>query len=77
MMVRYAHVEQGAPFPDTPEDPPHITDLKQKRPSKMEDMEQDPILASLYRMRFGASQVSQLYLSICVSFPRLLLLVVA
>ncbi|KAK8386156.1 hypothetical protein O3P69_010703 [Scylla paramamosain] len=57
MMVRYAQVEQGAPFPDTPEDPPHITDLKQKRQSKMEEMEQDPILTCLYRMRFGASQL--------------------
>ncbi|XP_045136740.1 organic cation transporter protein-like isoform X2 [Portunus trituberculatus] len=57
MMVRYAQVEHGAPFPDTPEDPPHITDLKQKRSSNAEETGLDPTLACLYRMSFGASQL--------------------
>ena len=70
MMVRYAQVEHGAPFPDTPEDPPHIADLKQKRPPKMEEM--DPILSCLYKMSFGAAQVSHLYVtSTCVPLPLL------
>ncbi|MPC62154.1 hypothetical protein E2C01_056237 [Portunus trituberculatus] len=56
-MVRYAQVEHGAPFPDTPEDPPHITDLKQKRSSNAEETGLDPTLACLYRMSFGASQL--------------------
>ena len=66
MMVRYAQVERGEPFPDSAEAPPHldtyIADTKHKIPNKKEDEEEDPILSCLYKMSFGPAQVSGLQL---------------
>ncbi|XP_050725515.1 uncharacterized protein LOC127003194 [Eriocheir sinensis] len=60
MMVRYAQVGQGTPFPDTPDDPKHlgtfIAGPRRKR-GKGEDMDEDPLLSCLYKMTFGPAQL--------------------